>query len=433
LSKYERYLKIAADRGVWEAKKELAKWHFDSNDKQRHFLAFSSLKALSHEGVLTGLEWFLLGQCYAQGKGVAKSLFVAMPCFRKGADCGDLSSQLALARMYEEELVGKIPEAKEQALKYWTMAANQGDPDALCALGKAHAERRLVNASAKKAFELWQKAAAKNHAESIYLVGICFYKGLATQPDHPKAVACFQAAAERFPKAWHALGCAFAEGRGVEKSSKLALEAWQKGADQNDSEAQFALGRSYLYGVHGLQKSYEKAIPFLRAAAAQNLGQALHLLGFAYLSGWGVEQSDDEAADCFRRSAEQNCRSGLFSLGIMYLQGRGGLEKSEPHAIKYLKQASDSRLINAHLELACLFQKNGADDTAFIYWKRAADQGDKQAQFQTGIALLEGISVERSEEEAIAYLERAAEQGHLEAKEKLAEIGRQPPQKRMRA
>jgi TPR repeat protein len=62
--------------------------------------------------------------------------------------------------------------------------------------------------------------------------------------------------------------------------------------------------------------------------------------------------------------------------------------------------------------------------TQAIKWcKKAADQGDAEAQCQLGNSYLNGLGVTINKEEAIKWFKKSAEQGNIDAKNKLTELG----------
>jgi TPR repeat protein len=80
-----------------------------------------------------------------------------------------------------------------------------------------------------------------------------------------------------------------------------------------------------------------------------------------------------------------------------------------------VSQATDEK------SAATLAERGYASD-AFRIYARRAQAGDPDAQFQVGVAYLEGRGAPPSRGEALRWLERAAEQGHLDAKVLLASL-----------
>lgn len=75
------------------------------------------------------------------------------------------------------------------------------------------------------------------------------------------------------------------------------------------------------------------------------------------------------------------------------------------------------------IELARCFEGGlGVDkdfDTAFWWWKKAADCGNKDAQYEVSVLYSDGVHCVPDYQKSVFYCKRAAMQGHEEAKEYL--------------
>ena len=58
------------------------------------------------------------------------------------------------------------------------------------------------------------------------------------------------------------------------------------------------------------------------------------------------------------------------------------------------------------------------------WYRKAADQGQKTAQFNLGLMYQSGRGVPKDEAEAIKWFNKAAEQGHEDAKAYLRRMGK---------
>ena len=61
---------------------------------------------------------------------------------------------------------------------------------------------------------------------------------------------------------------------------------------------------------------------------------------------------------------------------------------------------------------------------AVRWYRLAAEQGNAPAQFNLGVAYVNGDGVTRDNEEALRWYRLAAEQGHAPAQERLDRLGR---------
>ena len=78
----------------------------------------------------------ILGECYAEGTGVAKDAAEAVKWFRKAAEQGYASSQFFLGLCYDEGT--GVPKDQAEAAKWWRKAAEQGDVSCQSLLGTCY-------------------------------------------------------------------------------------------------------------------------------------------------------------------------------------------------------------------------------------------------------------------------------------------------------
>ncbi len=75
-----------------------------------------------------------IGDCYADGKGVARDYKQAAEWYLKAADKGDVAAELHLAALYRDGSKN-FPRDMTQAAEWYRKAADQGDPTAQGTLG----------------------------------------------------------------------------------------------------------------------------------------------------------------------------------------------------------------------------------------------------------------------------------------------------------
>jgi TPR repeat protein len=101
-----------------------------------------------------------------------------------------------------------------------------------------------------------------------------------------------------------------------------AVEWYLKAAAQNDSLAQFNLGRMYRSG-YGVSKDDFQASKWYRLAAGQGLALAQYNLGVQCLEGRGIPQNFEEAIQWFLLAAKQGLWDAQYNLALMYKTGKG--------------------------------------------------------------------------------------------------------------
>ncbi|WP_249332076.1 tetratricopeptide repeat protein, partial [Pseudoalteromonas rubra] len=103
-------------------------------------------------------------------------------------------------------------------------------------------------------------------------------------------------------------------------------------------------------------------------------------LGFMYLQGKGVAQSDEKAVEYYRLAAEQGYADAQYNLGFMYELGKG-VAQSDEKAVEYYKLATEYGQARALLNLAyCYFQGKGVDQS-FTETKTLCEQVFKDTEF----------------------------------------------------
>ena len=173
-----------------------------------------------------------LATCYASGRGVKRDIAHAFHWFEKAAAQNLPQAQWNLGELYATGLPGVEPDPKkatqlckraanagfapasatlgalfarankhERAVRWWTLAVEQGDLESLFNLGQAH---RLGLGTAKddaKAFELFLKAALAGVAAAQSRIGLAYATGEGAALDPIEACKWIELAAMRGDKA----------------------------------------------------------------------------------------------------------------------------------------------------------------------------------------------------------------------------------------
>ena len=227
-------------------------------------------------------------------------------------------------------------------------------------------------------------------------------------------------------------------------------------------EEMFNNGEECYYGRNGNPQDYSKAVEWYRKAAEQDYADAQNSLGFMFLNGKGVEQSDTEAVEWFRKAANQGYAAGQYNLGLMYQNGLGvdkdftqaanwflmaanqgyadaqdsygslcqdgeGVAKNEKEAVAWFAKAANQGNANAQNNLGYMY-RNGrgglakSDANAAEWYRKAAAQGHSGAQNNLAFMYHYGFGVKRNMKEALKLYEKSANQGNTSAMFNLALI-----------
>lgn len=109
-----------------------------------------------------------------------------------------------------------------------------------------------------------------------------------------------------------------------------AREAWLDLAARDNTSAMLNLASLYAQG-QGVARDPSVAAEWLEKAAALGDSRAQFELGLAHEKGIGVERNPRTAADWFRQAAEQGDKEARFNLAVMLATDYGaGLNESSP-------------------------------------------------------------------------------------------------------
>jgi hypothetical protein len=128
----------------------------------------------------------------------------------------------------------------------------------------------------------------------------------------------------------------------------------------------------------------------LKKAAEAGDPESQNKIGVLFAQGIGFPQDKAKAFHWYKKAADAKFPPAMWNLAFMYVRGEGGVKEDLP--------------------------------TAFGLFKGAAEQGFADAQFDLAYMYLQGLGTKLDREEGVAWLKKAADQGHPEAKKLLKQI-----------
>ena len=151
-------------------------------------------------------------------------------------------------------------------------AAEQGDVNAQCNLGKMYRCGEGVPQDYAEAVHWYRKAAKQGLADAQFWLGVMYRLGMGVLLDNKEAFKWFCKAAEQGQAAaYNRLGHIYKHGDGVPKDIAEAVKCYKKAVELGDEDAPDNLGRMYWSG-DGVPKDDTEAVKWYRKAAEQ--GQA---------------------------------------------------------------------------------------------------------------------------------------------------------------
>jgi tRNA A-37 threonylcarbamoyl transferase component Bud32 len=187
------------------------------------------------------------------------------------AEQGEIGAQFRAGLHYLDP-PNKNPKA---STGWFRMAAIQGRADAQNNLARAYQDGIGVEPDPEKAARWFREAAEQQFILSQNSLGMCYRNGDGVERDPDEAEKWFLRAADQ-DDATAMFNLAVLHSR--EEFGKLdegkARDYFHKAAERGDNRAQYSLGLGYKNGYWGLEKSREKAIEFLEAAARNGYAEA---------------------------------------------------------------------------------------------------------------------------------------------------------------
>lgn len=349
----------------------------------------------------------LIQRLDASGDGAALDLIAPRlepPWLRRAAVQGFLPAQLFLAARATE---------KQEALRWYLVAANQGSLTAQLALKDLFNFRFIlqwtrdaaeqghlssqIELAEKYRFgdgvdrdlaeaERWYLRAAEQDLETQVKVADIYFRGqgrLRGDGDCPDAAG----AGETRPCPWP-------------QDKEKAAQLYRRAAERGHKGAQLTMARLCERG-EGVEQSFERAVRWYRLAAEQgDLGAQLRLAK-AFERGIEITRNAEQVLKWYLKAAEQGDREAQFQVAQMYEQGSGTPHHPEEAARWYLRAGL-----------------NGQRQIGLI--EKAAALGHADGQYWLARAYAEGQGVGKDIERSVQYLQRAAAQGHPEAQHLLA-------------
>ena len=398
-----------------------------------------------------GLSW--LGLCQLHGHGMARDAHQALENLRLAVAKG--SPQSGMTRLAQYWL-GRIhyfgvPDAiavdfatavhwLQQATADPQHTANlaQTTPAAQELLARCYFFGRGVPAQRDQALRLWRLAAEQGDAQAMYCVGMCLYAGEGAPQDGLEAVRWLRAAArQQMAGAMFLLGQCYVFGVGVRQDLQAGLGWYRRAAEQGNREAEYELAEWHAFARAGLPLDMTTAIHWYRRAARQGHAAAQRKLGHCYRNGDGLTENKTQALRWYRRAADAGDAPAQVWLGECCEQGEG-MAVDAAAAARYYQLAAEAQHPHGMAEYGrCLLHGIGvtADFALAEHWLRAA----AEAGWQPALGELERYCFFRAEQllhESVAQQDaekaraaannyrKAGELGHKRAAFMLAECYR---------
>jgi TPR repeat protein len=384
----------------------------------RHFEAIEMAIPLAGQG--NGDALFMLGFAHETGQGADPSRENAIANYEKAFAAGHTDAGYRLAAIL---LAGEEEAERNQAREILEKAAKTDPATAGRILGEAYLRGSLTkDPDFDQALFWWTSAADAGDTDSL-LLSARLYEGQFGFPDKmdlEKAMAAFaKAAGLGDGPAMAALGSRLLSGDEAIRDEAKGREWLQKAIEADEATAFLALG-DYEENV---KKDLKAALSFYeRGKDAGQIDCTLRAATF-YIEGLGTDKDVSRGIKLLESAAKEGSAVAHFQLAVRRLTGE---TPDVAAGYVHLVAASNGGLTEAQNELGLLYlsgKMGVSDPAAGVAWlTRAAQGGHPQAQNNLATLYERGAGVERSLANAGQLYSLAANQGHGQATLALARM-----------
>jgi TPR repeat protein len=220
-----------------------------------------------------------LAHLYETGDGVTKDYYQAISLYEKAANKDDTSAELDLAKLYRDnEAVKDLEQSFQWYLKVAQKTSNTnygmlGMPgnfeieDALIPVAKAYDKGSGVAENKDEAIKWFTKAAEAGKSEAQWRLGVKYDLGDGVLKDKQKALQWYLKAANHtdflasllpgVAESQRNIGYLYQAGDGVQKDTQEAFKWFMKAANNGSEAAQFEIAEAYSSGIGVLQDKQE--------------------------------------------------------------------------------------------------------------------------------------------------------------------------------
>eukprot|EP00735_Rhodelphis_limneticus_P011886 TRINITY_DN5047_c0_g1::TRINITY_DN5047_c0_g1_i1::g.24877::m.24877 TRINITY_DN5047_c0_g1::TRINITY_DN5047_c0_g1_i1::g.24877 ORF type:complete len:469 (+),score=-3.55,sp/A0A0H2VDN9/ESIB_ECOL6/30.51/4e-31,sp/A0A0H2VDN9/ESIB_ECOL6/32.42/1e-23,sp/A0A0H2VDN9/ESIB_ECOL6/29.74/4e-22,sp/A0A0H2VDN9/ESIB_ECOL6/29.48/1e-20,Sel1/PF08238.7/4.6,Sel1/PF08238.7/0.026,Sel1/PF08238.7/4.4e-08,Sel1/PF08238.7/0.00027,Sel1/PF08238.7/1.6e-07,Sel1/PF08238.7/6.1e-08,Sel1/PF08238.7/0.89,Sel1/PF08238.7/3e-09,TPR_16/PF13432.1/ len=205
---------------------------------------------------------------------------------------------------------------------------------------------------------------------------------------------------------------------GVPKDPSIAVLYFEKAAQEGYCGAQYQLGNCYWHGLNNIRKDPLMAVRMYQLAADQGHAPAQYSLGHAYAEGIGARQNMETALSLWIQATEMGNQDADNALRSFYSDP--SKQKDRGYQVYWLlKNAHSGDAESQHSLGFCYYTGEGVlnkNSARALHWfQKAAEQDFPAAEFFLSIIYEQGDGVEVDHDEALKWLEKAANHNHTTA------------------
>ena len=368
---------------------------------KHHDRAFKLLVIAAEAGITEAERE--VGRHYLTGEGVLRNAVEAARWFTRAAEKGDITASRNLAGLYMFGL--------RESSVLSTGASLFAEPDS--------APPPESEADFETAIRWALPAAEAGDLDAQIMLGFMYAVGPEHLRDEAKAELWYGKAANAgAPQAHLGLGVITLHKADTDAATFAAVDHIRKAA-----AADLGVGHYYLAVIYeraiGVHTDLALAAKHYGLAAQAGIRNAQAKYGFMMFEGIGIKANKVEGESWLRRAGLRGDLEAAAIVADIYARGNGNLPPNYAEAAIWFRLAAEAGNRNAARTLG-MFYLTGAGvprdpDEAAIWFRRAAEAGDPVAKADLGSLLLGGkINLKLTEPPPVhEWFEQAAESGDL--------------------
>ena len=299
----------------------LGRAYYYGDDVEKDYTkAFSYFEQSAKLGLGKAKDY--LGDCYYYGQGVKKDLYEAARCYKDAADNHrNANAAHSLAFMY---IHGEgVPKDDKKAVDYFMIAAEGGIVQAQRIISQEYVSGNILDRDYEAARVWIEKAVDRGDVVAQIILGHYYASDFGYRDDR-KAFKLFEkAAATEHPKAMYELGVSYIEGRGTAVNLEKGIQHLMAATEKNSADACELLAKMYQFGIkhYNGQSNYtnlSEALVYARKFVELTDDAEAQCLLASILQESG---NDREAKTWYQKAVDNNSESAKLALSKIYILG----------------------------------------------------------------------------------------------------------------
>ncbi len=249
-----------------------------------------------------------------------------------------------------------------------------------------------------EAVKWFTMAAKQGETYAQYYLAKCYDNGDGVRENKYEANFWYQAAARQgCIDAQFNLGRQYYFGKGMAKDKEAALYWTEQAARAGHVRSQFFLG-----AIYEDRKEFKEAVKWYKKASDAGFLPAKSSLAVCYGNGTGVKQDYKEAINLLKEAADAGDDHAIFNLGISYLKGWGVFQDIK-QGLFWLEKYGPGKENTIGWVLEIEADGGPYYKEAVRWYKRGATSGNNYCKFNLAVCLLNGNGIVQDRNEAIRF------------------------------